>query len=228
VKRNPAFYRRNLPHWHPPGAAIFVTWRLKDSLPASAVKRLRETHLLLKREAEQRNVSIEDLNLRINKKLFAMMDEVLDRAENGPTWLRQPAIAKIMQDALLNIYAHLYKLWSYVVMPNHVHVLLRPKPITTSIESLPDEMVSLRDITKRLKGYAAREANKVLGLTGKSFWQTESFDHWPRDEDEFYRIVAYIENNPVKAGLVAVAADWPWSSAAERKRRGWKEIRSLT
>lgn len=95
-----------------------------------------------------------------------MMDEVLDRAENGPTWLRQPAIAKIMQDALLNIYAHLYKLWAYVVMPNHVHVLLRPKPVTPPTESLPDEMVSLRDITKRLKGYAAREANKVLGLTG--------------------------------------------------------------
>src|ERR1700694_2116963 len=71
VKRNPTFYRRNLPHWHPPGVAIFVTWRLKDSLPASAVKRLRETHRLLKREAERRNLPIEELSVHINKKLFA-------------------------------------------------------------------------------------------------------------------------------------------------------------
>lgn len=57
-----------------------------------------------------------------------MIDEVLDRAENGPTWLQQPALAEIMQNAMLNLYAHLYKLWAYVIMPNHVHVLLRPKP----------------------------------------------------------------------------------------------------
>jgi REP element-mobilizing transposase RayT len=228
MKRHPTFYRRNLPHWHPPGAAIFVTWRLKGSLPTSAVKRLRETHGLLKQEAERRGLSIEELNLRINKKLFAMLDEFLDRAEYGPTWLREPAIANMIQDALLNTYAHLYKLWAYVIMPNHVHVLVKPKLAIPAADAMTDGSVSLSDITKRLKGYAAREANKLLGLTGQSFWQAESFDHWPRDEYEFYRIIAYIENNPVKAGLVILAEDWPWSSAAERKRRRWKEIRSLT
>lgn len=59
-----------------------------------------------------------------------MLDEYLDRAEHGPTWLRQPKIASMIQDALLNIYAYLYRLWAYVVMPNHVHVLLRGKPKT--------------------------------------------------------------------------------------------------
>ena len=49
-----------------------------------------------------------------------------------------------------------------------------------------------------------------------------------RDEDEFYRIIAYIENSPVKAGLASLPEGWPWSSAAERKRRGYTEIRSLT
>lgn len=228
MTRHPTFYRRNLPHWHPAGASIFVTWRLKGSLPSSAVTRLRETHRLLNREAERKGLSSEDLNLRINKKLFAMLDEFLDRAAYGPTWLREPAIADMIQDALLNIYAHLYKLWAYVIMPNHVHVLVKPKPAIPAADELTDETVSLSDITKRLKGYAAREANKLLGLTGQSFWQTESFDHWPRDEDEFYRIISYIENNPVKAGLVILAEDWTWSSAAERKRRGWKKIRSLT
>ena len=150
-----------------------------------------------------------------------MLDDFLDKAVDGPMWLMQPAIAEVVQNALLNIYAHLYKLWAYVVMPNHVHALLKTK---TNAES----NIRMEDVLKRLKGYTAREANKLLRRTGESFWQTESFDHWPRDEAEFYRIVDYIENNPVKAGLVLVAEDWTWSSAAERRRRGWMRIRSLT
>jgi REP element-mobilizing transposase RayT len=83
-------------------------------------------------------------------------------------------------------------------------------------------------ITKRIKGYTAREANKLLGRTGKTFWQDESFDHWARDRSEFFRIVKYIENNPVKAGLVDKPKNWQWSSAAERKRRGFTEFQALT
>jgi putative DNA methylase len=67
-----------------------------------------------------------------------------------------------------------------------------------------------------LKGFTAREANKILRRTGEPFWQRESYDHWVRDEQEFGRIRAYIENNPVRAGLVARAEDYPWSSAAGR------------
>ncbi|MDQ3667994.1 MAG: transposase [Acidobacteriota bacterium] len=114
-------------------------------------------------------------------------------------------------------YAHLYTLWAYVVMANHVHVFLKPKGDAT-----------IDRITKQLKGFTAREANLFLGRTGQKFWQDESFDHWSRDKDEFSRIVKYIENNPVKAGLVKRPEDWPWSSAAERKRRGWREFKALT
>jgi putative DNA methylase len=67
-----------------------------------------------------------------------------------------------------------------------------------------------------LKGGTAREANKRLGVAGVPFWQRESYDHWARNEEEFQRIVAYIENNPVKAGLVAKASDYRWSSARRR------------
>lgn len=179
------------------------------------------------REAARSQVPIEDLKIRINKKVFAMLDEILDRAAYGPTWLKNPKIAEIVQNALLQVYAQLYKLWAYVVMSNHVHVLLKPK-LVSDAASATESKAALEDIMKRLKGYSAREANKILDRTGKSFWQTESFDHWVRNEAEFYRIVRYIENNPVKAGLVLVAEDWPWSSAAERKRRGLKEIKSLT
>lgn len=85
-------------------------------------------------------------------------------------------------------------------MPNHVHVLIGPK-------------TSLARITNGIKGVSARDANRILGRQGKRFWQDESFDHWVRSAAEFERIRAYIEHNPVSAGLVARPEDWPWSSA---------------
>ena len=134
------------------------------------------------------------------KKLFAKTDAILDKAETGPLWLKRPSIARIVQDALLRKFAHLYVFWSYVVMANHVHVFLRPRP---------DATIAL--ITKHLKGSTAREANKMLKRTGQPFWQDESYDHWSRDPTEFFRIVRYIENNPVKAGLVNKPDEWRWS-----------------
>jgi putative DNA methylase len=65
---------------------------------------------------------------------------------------------------------------------------------------------------RSLKGFTAREINKTLGLSG-ALWQKESYDHWVRNEDEFDKIRRYIENNPVKAGLVSKPEDFPWSSA---------------
>jgi REP element-mobilizing transposase RayT len=94
-----------------------------------------------------------------------------------------------------------YDLGAHVVMSNHVHVLLFPH-------------VPPPRLLRALKGATAREANLVLGRTGEPFWQGESYDHWVRNERELGRIAAYIENNPVKAGLVARAEDHPWSSAA--------------
>ena len=86
-------------------------------------------------------------------------------------------------------------------MANHVHVVLTPK-------------VPLARITRGIKRYTASKANEILGRSGKRFWQEESFDHWVRDETEFFRIKAYIEQNPVKAGLVSKPEDWQWSSAS--------------
>jgi len=93
-----------------------------------------------------------------------------------------------------------YQLGPFVAMANHVHVLLLP-------------LVPPSRLLKSLKGSTAREANRLLGRTGEPFWQRESYDHWVRDEAEWNRIAAYIQNNPVKAGLVARAEEYPWSSA---------------
>ena len=50
------------------------------------------------------------------------------------------------------------------------------------------------------KGVTASEANRLLGRTGESFWQRESYDHGVRDTGELERMAAPMENNPVKAG----------------------------
>jgi len=244
------FYKRNLPHWQMPGATFFITWRLYDSLPRSVLEQIEETRKLLEREVVRAGETDEERKIRHFKKLFALYDGLLDKAESGRSWLKDEKIAAVVEDALLRRYANLYTLWAYVVMPNHVHVFLRPRLIAQTEVRATDaqtevratdaqtevrattgdwqEYVPLKKITQYLKGGSAREANNILGHTGQSFWQDESYDHWARDDDEFYRIIAYIENNPVKAGLAPLPEGWPWSSAAERKRRGYTEIRPLT
>ena len=87
-------------------------------------------------------------------------------------------------------------------MPNHVHLLILPK-------------VPLPEITRWLKGSTARRANQLLERTGRSFWQDESYDHWVRTPRQLDRIISYIEENPVSAGLTASMDLWPWSSATK-------------
>ena len=139
---------------------------------------------------------------------FVWMDRYLDTTRDGPMYLRRQEVARIVMEALQRgVELDHYELRSFVVMANHVHALLLPK-------------IAPARLLQSLKGVTAREANRLLGRTGESFWQRESYDHWVRDTQELERIVAYIENNPVKAGLVARAEDYLWSSAAGAETSG--------
>jgi putative transposase len=175
-----SYYRRKLPHWQPAGNPIFLTWRLFGSLPgAKPPDSLPEG---------QR---------------FLIIDRQLDAAASGPMFLKDPRVAAAVQSTLFIAVAtwDLFELFAWVLMSNHVHVLLKPnKP--------------LQEITRAVKNTSARQANAILGRTGRPFWQTESYDHWVRNGRQFERIRRYIEENPVKAGLVATADKWPWSSAS--------------
>ena len=204
------FYRRTLPHWQPPGASIFVTWRLHGSLPHEVIERLRAERALLAHEPRRADEPLHDRQIRHDKLLFKVTDEYLDRAAYGPLWLKDERIAALMVDTLFFFNGNRYDLLSFAVMANHVHVLLTPLTIN-------GQFVPLRKITQGLKGYVSREANLILHCTGQRFWQIESYDHWARNAAEIMRIAAYIENNPVKAGYVARPEDWRWSSAWERE-----------
>jgi putative transposase len=133
---------------------------------------------------------------------FVAADREMDKAAFGPVWLSDARVARVVADALL--YGEsgrcFYQLRAWVIMPNHVHVLLLPK-------------TSLSVITRWVKGSTAREANLILGRTGEAFWQDESFDRRVRNDFELDRIVRYVEYNPVSAGFVGSPGDWAWSSA---------------
>jgi hypothetical protein len=73
--------------------------------------------------------------------------------------------------------------------------------------------VPARDWLGSLKGFTAHEAIRRLGLYNTPLWQDESYDHLVCD-GQFDRIRRYIENSPVRAGIVMTPEEFPWSSAA--------------
>ncbi len=141
-------------------------------------------------------------------KAFVALDRLLDEARTGPSYLRLPIIAEMVVDSI-HYHADVlgrYALHAYAVMPNHVHLLATPH-------------VSLPKLTKGLKSFTAKRANEILGLTGKPFWHQESYDHLVRSQRESDRIRSYIEQNPVRAGLVLETDQYRWSSAGWATRR---------
>lgn len=199
------FYRRNLPHIQPPGAILFVTFRLADSLPRPIIQQLRDERAA----AEKAIAALPDAQqkaerTKTHKRLFAKWDHYLDTATTGPMWLKETAVAQLVTNSLHHLNGQQYDLDSYCIMSNHVHVMFQP---------LLDEngrYFAIARIMHSLKGYTATAANQVLVRNGR-FWQEESYDHIVRDEAELNRIRHYILYNPVKANLVENPEDWPWS-----------------
>ena len=172
--------RGYLPHFDSPETIQFVTFRLADSLPKAVVKTLRA----------------QDSAVRL---LDAELDNGL-----GECHLRKPAVASLVQDALLFFDKDRYRLLAWCLMPNHVHVVIE----------IPGQS-SLGNIVKSWKSFTARRINPRLGRTG-AFWHADYFDRYMRNEEDLERTIGYVEQNPVKAGLAIEPNDWPWSSARWR------------
>jgi putative transposase len=138
---------------------------------------------------------------------FEAFDRLLDAGSSGPLYLRIPAVASMVVTSMEYCAAVLrhFSLHSFAIMPNHVHILITPA-------------VPLPVLTKSLKSFTARKANEMLGLAKGPFWQEESYDHLIRNGEEFDRIAYNIEQNPVRAGLVIEARDYPFSSVGRTSR----------
>ncbi|MCG9127484.1 hypothetical protein JT359_07790 [Candidatus Poribacteria bacterium] len=219
-----------MPHIQPPGATFFVTFNLAGSLPRSILqqwrseKRLLEVEKLhvLKLRNSDRLAAVEHKIFEKKREWFQKFEKTLDNAQSGPIWLNDGQIAKEVADSMHYRDKQVFCLEAYCIMANHVHVVFTPLPIqplevlqtvsprnkTAQTNSLCYK--SLSSIMQSLKGYTARKANQLLGRNG-AFWHHESFDHCVRNPNELKRIISYVLNNPVKAGLVDEWDNWQWS-----------------
>ena len=178
--------RRYLPHWQQAKATYFLTFRLADSLPKEKLDTLRnqrDAWILLNPEPWN------EFQHKEHSKLFSeKLNEWLDSG-SGSCILSRPEVSEIVEHSLLHFDGKRYILDEYVIMPNHVHVLLSPL-----------DKYDLDKILHSLKSFTAHEINKKLALQG-SIWMDESYDHIVRSVEqlEFYR--KYIMENPSKARL---------------------------
>ena len=181
--------RGYLPHWEATETVQSVTFRLGDSLPQALLDSWQQEfrqHPPGRPEVERRK--------RIEKALDA---------HHGECHLRRPEIATLVEEALLHFDGARYRLHAWTIMPNHVHVVFAP---------LRGETLSA--ILHSWKSFTAKEANRRLGRGG-TFWQEEYFDRMIRDETHYLAACAYVDENPVKAGLCSEPSEWRFGSAWE-------------
>jgi putative transposase len=189
---------RCLPHWFQPGVATFITYRTADSLPQAVVE-------IWKREQEEwlrrQKLGREYLEVPARHKALPPATRREFLRFRSTTWHRhldechgaceliRPEIATIVDDSLRHFDGQRYDLDSFVVMPNHVHLLVQFRLPTT-----------LRDQTDSWLHYSARLINRIIKSTG-AFWQSEPFDHLVRSAEQFEYLRQYIKDNPRLAGL---------------------------
>jgi len=191
-----------LPHLKREGGTYFVTFRQAGTLPKEVLLRFKQERKAILQQAE---AAKRPLTWHEQEELFRWYSSRVDKhldAGHGACHLRDPALAAIVAGAIQFFEGQRYELRAWVVMPNHVHVVVWPKPPQT-----------LSAILHSWKSYSAHEINHRLPTPVVPFWQGESYDHLIRDEDDLHRCCHYTLMNPVNAGLCARMEDWKWSSA---------------
>ena len=207
--------RRHLPHWDVPGACYFVTSCLEGSIPAQGLLDIGTFEKRLEGLVRPRGMSERDWKSLKWRRLFSKVDHWLD-TKPAVRHFDNEELALILKQAIYHFAGDRYDLFSYSIMPSHFHWVFRPREEwVKSLGPSVRKRTPRERIMHSIKRYSALECNRILGKQG-TFWLEESYDHVVRDEDEFLRIVDYVETNPVKAGLVGNRRDWQFSSAYDR------------
>ena len=227
--------RKYLPHFENQRYQM-ITYRLYDSVPREVIEQwkrevevgvgVQASSLLCNADAEigvqasslqnqragsPRSNASSDIDVKRagsphsnskEREKLVMIDKYEDSGV-GQCFMRDDRVAQIVKDALFYYDGNKYKIIAWCIMPNHVHILI----------SLL-KTVSLSEIIHSWKSYSANQINKLLNRTGQ-VWMMEYFDRYIRDYDHFEKVVNYIHNNPVKAGLVKSPSEYRWSSAFE-------------
>jgi putative transposase len=189
--------RGHLPHWDQQGATYFITWRTADSIPKEVWLKWRadrDTWLTkhgIGPTAKDWRMRVEELadDERQDFRRFSKaLEDELDES-HGPCVLKRPEFAEIVSDALRFFDGERYELGDYVVMPNHVHLLVGGMARNAMLKQV-----------ESWKRWTALKINAALGSSGR-FWQDESFDHLVRSAASFEKFRQYIEENPRRAKL---------------------------
>ncbi|MFO0980122.1 MAG: transposase, partial [Planctomycetaceae bacterium] len=170
-------YERHLPHWRQKGATYFVTFRLGDALPPDELKILQDERQRWKsRHPHARSEKDLEEFARIS---LQREEQCLDKGY-GACYFRDPEWAEKMANALLHYQNVRCFVPCLTVMPNHVHVIMKP---------LLD--FELEDTLKLIKGYVARQINLAFGKSGP-IWEQESYDRIIRDTAHLQNVIRYI------------------------------------
>lgn len=174
-----------------------VTFMLADSFPVS-------------RRAEWGPILTEPDESAKRQRLEAWLDR-----GPGECWLRQQEIAAVVEQILLEGNETDFLMQAWVIMPNHVHLVV-------DVWDVP-----LAKLVGAWKGKSSRLSNLALGRRG-SFWQEDYFDTIIRDGEQLAKAIRYTEQNPAKAAFAKDPRDWLWSSARQRDeyaRLPWQRSR---
>ena len=170
-----------LPHWHQEGKVQFVTFRLADSLPQS---KLTELSTYKKEWIKQHPLPWDEQTKELyNHEVRDHVDKWLDQ-NYGSCILQREDIRQIVVNSLFFYHEKEYILWHFVVMPNHVHLLVSPIGDNNVVKSIGS-----------VKRFTANAINKIL-VRKDSFWQPSVFDRLVRDNQNFTQYINYINNNP--------------------------------
>ncbi len=194
---------RYLPHWSKEGAAYAVVFRLADSVPSDVSEQWRfQRRDIIERAKSQGRPLTENEEKELQRLYSEKIESFLDSGY-GECLLKKDDIAEIMDNALKHFDGERYDLLAWAIMPNHIHIIV--KPYTGH---------KLDEIVHSWKSFTAKEINKRLGRKG-SVWMDEYYDHLIRDDNDFKNQVHYVISNPERAGL----QNWKWYGGKEDRRQ---------
>lgn len=196
-------HRRILPHLQEEQHIIFITWRLAFTLPKALLDMQTSLQNLLEEIRAGTHRDIGGHYTEYVKQLLEF-DEYLGKYELEGLSLCENGIGEMISKAFKFYDGSLYEMHSFCVMPNHVHMLIRP------LQDTPIWYHRVSDIVKRIKTYTSRQINQKQKHQG-TVWQPDYFDRFIRNPENYYNVVRYIMNNPVKAGLAQRLEDWKYS-----------------
>ncbi|KRP37030.1 MAG: hypothetical protein ABS34_04650 [Opitutaceae bacterium BACL24 MAG-120322-bin51] len=206
--------RGYLPHFDSPDHVQHVTVHLVDSLPKSAIERVDQ---MIEAMPDRGRI------IERRKRLHEWID-----AGHGACCLGDAECAKVVQDAFLHFNEERYHLYAWVVMPNHFHVLFQPIngwSLAKIVASWKRFTATEIKLVLRARQESARQESgdpgsaRLLSGISEPLWPREYWDRYIRNEKHLRATIAYIEQNPVKAGLCSNASDWQWSSASGESER---------